>query len=275
MRLKPKNQSGFTLIEVTIILLVLVILSMIMLPQMGNFNRLARFVKAKEDLIAVCATAKKMLDEVMLSTFYRDPNGDDHEVAPDKPIGLLVGPGALPAEGSVGQGDNYVAVGDAWRTDPTDVPSSYCLEVITDRGSIQVRFACDYLANHLQRNNPFGTSSGGTRYKNVFDNLDQSDHHPSLHNTMVGGIFGWRGPYLDALSPDPWGNRYMVNSFALFAPPEGDAADIFSSAVVCYSTGPDLGIDTEFNQPQDNDDEAGWETGGDDLAVILSAFGPF
>jgi len=44
------NDRGFTLVEVTIILLVLVILSGIMLPQLGNFNRLARYVKVKEDL---------------------------------------------------------------------------------------------------------------------------------------------------------------------------------------------------------------------------------
>ncbi len=51
--------------------------------------------------------------------------------------------------------------------------------------------------------------------------------------------------------------------------------EIYSSAVVCYSSGPDLGVDTAFNQPQDGDDAAGWATGGDDLAVILSALGPF
>ncbi len=243
------------------------LLSMIMLPQMGNFTRLARYVKAKEDLIAICASAKKMLDEVMLGTFYKDPGGDDHEEAPETPVGLLVGPGALPQPGAVGDGDGAVAVGDAWRE--TSIPSGAgCLEISTDSGDINnVQFACDYLANHLQRNNPEGTSNSGERYKNVFDNLDQSRHHPSLHNTMVGGFFGWRGPYLDALTPDPWGNRYAINSFALFAPPASDGDDIFSSAVVCYSTGPDLGIDTEFNQPQDNDDEAGWETGGDDIAV--------
>ena len=44
------REGGFTLVEVTIILLVLVILSTIMLPQLGNFNRLARRVKVSEDV---------------------------------------------------------------------------------------------------------------------------------------------------------------------------------------------------------------------------------
>ena len=68
-----QEERGFTLVEVTIILLVLVILSAIMLPQMGNFNRLARFVKVKEDLGAICSVLKVMLDDVGESAFYEDP----------------------------------------------------------------------------------------------------------------------------------------------------------------------------------------------------------
>jgi len=70
MRLNKNSQKGFTLVEVTIILLVLVILATIMLPQLGNFNRLARFVKVREDVGAICSVMKKMLDEVMLGTVY-------------------------------------------------------------------------------------------------------------------------------------------------------------------------------------------------------------
>ena len=44
------------------ILLVLVTLSMIMLPQLGNFNWLARYVVVKEDVAALCAPLKKFLD---------------------------------------------------------------------------------------------------------------------------------------------------------------------------------------------------------------------
>ena len=61
---KMKRESGFTLVEVTIILLVLVILGTILLPQLGNYNRLARFVKVREDVGALCSVVKKMLDEV-------------------------------------------------------------------------------------------------------------------------------------------------------------------------------------------------------------------
>ncbi len=70
---RAKDGRGFTLIELTIILLVLVILSMIMLPQMGNFNRLARFVKVTEDLVVLCSQMKKMLDETFENAFWMDP----------------------------------------------------------------------------------------------------------------------------------------------------------------------------------------------------------
>ena len=85
---------GFTLVEVTNTLLVLTTLRRIMLPQMGNFNRLARFTKAREDL-ALCAVAKTMLDAVWRSTFYDDPAGDCWAQNPAFPVGLLVGAGPL------------------------------------------------------------------------------------------------------------------------------------------------------------------------------------
>ena len=277
MRLNHNRQDGFTLIEVTIILLVLVILSTIMLPQLGNFNRLAHFVKAKEDLTSICASAKKMLDEVMLGAFYKDPNGEDHEKGPEFPIGLLVGPGAVPKAGTV-DAQSMGVLGRGWLTKAGDIPKMNCFTAMADDNqpvNIQVTFGCDYLFNHLQRNDPMGPWIG-TRYKNAFEDVDPNGNHPGLHNALVGGIFGWRGPYFDNLTPDPWGNRYMINSFGLYADPRSDGNGIFSTAVVCYSTGPDLGTDTVFNQPQNPlTGDTGWETGGDDLAVILSSYGPF
>jgi type II secretory pathway pseudopilin PulG len=53
------GQKGFTLVEVTIILLVLVILSTILLPNLGGCNRLARFARVKEDLGALCSSMQR------------------------------------------------------------------------------------------------------------------------------------------------------------------------------------------------------------------------
>ncbi len=252
---RAARQDGFTLVEVTIILLVLVILSTIMLPQLGNFNRLARFVKVKEDLGALCATMKKFLDEVMVPGPFEQPGGG--VAAPQWPIGLLVGPGSVPAiTPSV---DHKTVFGD-WSAPAPGVFGTLTIE--TDiYGIEQADFKTDRLENHLQRNDPFGYggSSVWDRYKNVIDD-------PS-----VGAFFGWRGPYFNEITSDPWGTRYAVNTFGLHYSDSGYA---FSSAVVCYSAGPNKSADTGMNQPA-GEEPFGWVTGGDDLIATLSAMGPF
>jgi type II secretory pathway pseudopilin PulG len=253
--LRARREDGFTLVEVTIILLVLVILSTIMLPQLGNFNRLARYVKVKEDLGALCASFKKFLDEVMVNGPFEQPGGG--VAPPEWPIGLLVGPGSAPAiNPSV---DHKTEFGD-WSSDaPDDVGT---ISVETDvRGFQVVDFMTDRLENHLQRNDPmgYGGSSYWDRYKNVIDD-------PS-----VGAFFGWRGPYFDQITSDPWGTRYAINTFGLHY---SDRGYHFSSAVVCYSAGPNKAADSGFNQPM-GEDPFGWVTGGDDMIAILTAMGPF
>ncbi len=257
MKLSLRRQDGFTLVEVTIILLVLVILSTIMLPQLGNYNRLARFVKFKEDLTVLCSSVKKMLDEVQRNALYLNPGNLE------QPIGLLVGPGSTPKRGSL---DDGIVFGGHWRRQV----GNYFAEHYDTGGIGEQRFYVDRLENHLQQNDPGGDDLG-TQYPDPIN-------HPELGSMF----FGWRGPYFDKISTDPWMNRYAVNSFALYANPRGnalweDGQRIFTSAVVCYSAGPDSGIDTFFNQTLADDDEDGlwgWMTGGDDIAVVLSAGGP-
>ena len=186
----------------------------------------------------------------MLGAFYGAPRERE------RPVGLLAGPGAIPRDGVVGDSD--------WRRELFGTFS-----LATDQGSAWVEFVVDTFGHHLQQNRPLGEHGPGRGYKNQLEDGRANG---------VGAFFGWRGPYLDAFTPDPWGNRYMANTFALYRPGDLDDNDLFSSAVVCYSTGPDLGVDTVFNQPMndaDGDGVFGWVTGGDDLAVVLSAAGPF
>jgi len=251
---RSARQDGFTLVEVTIILLVLVILSTIMLPQLGNFNRLARFVKVKEDLGAICATMKKFLDEVMVPGPFEMPGGGTK--APEWPVGLLVGPGSAPASNpSV---DHKTSAGD-WGLDAPQGGGALVVESDI-RGVESVDFLVDRMGNHLQRNDPaFNGPTVYGRYKNALDD-------PS-----VGAFFGWRGPYFNEITSDPWGTRYAVNTFGLHYSENGYT---FSSAVVCYSAGPNKAADTGINQPA-SEAPWGWITGGDDLVAVLSSMGPF
>ena len=263
MRLTHKNQGGFTLVEVTIILIVLVILSMIILPQMGNFNRLARKVKVNEDLQAICTVMKKMLDEVMLGTFYKQPR--DRE----GPVGLLVGPGDIPVAGANNQpncnGDGRCQGGELhWRL-PVGQGSK---EMDTDDGNATVRFEVRPLSEHLMENDPSGYGDRrNPGYKNPLDDPQR---------WAAGAFSGWRGSYLTELTTDPWNNRYAVNTFALYKPPDQRPRSIFTSAVVCCSAGPDGGVDTGINQPindNDGDSHYGWRFIDDDQGVMLSAGG--
>ena len=273
-----RDKRGFTLIEVTIILLVLVTLGMIILPQLGNFNLMARKVKVKEDLGALCASFKVFLDQVQLSGPYLYPGGGFEQ--PRDPVGLLVGPGEPPHDtGRVIHTDVHTPF--PWNSAPSaHTGLGYQLAVATDVSRTVVNFAVDRLENHLQLNGPYSRTLVGdstARYVNTLENPG-----------MAGDFFGWRGPYFDLITPDPWGTRYAINTFALHKPHNayvvpatsltnkghgGRRGDIFSTAVVCYSAGADRYAHTAFNQPM-NVWPFGWTTGGDDIAVVLSSMGP-
>ncbi len=247
-------QRGFTLVEVTIILLVLVILGTIMLPQLGNYNRLARYVKVKEDVGALCSSMKKMLDEVMDNAFWGDP------VTQSVAIGLLFTDGAVPALDA-----SLVAATDVNWLLPS-VGASLAPQVTTDYPS-QVTppggsFVADRFANHLLVNDPLG--GGGEHYKD-------------LTNLAFGQwAFGWHGPYFNELTSDPWGDRYMSNVFALHS----HAGNVYTSAVIALSAGPNQRVDTAFDMyyrsiTKGGNPGPGFAVGGDDIVCVLSAGGPF
>ncbi len=243
MRDRLVAQRGFTLVEVSIILLTLTILSSIMLPQLGNYNRLARYVRVKEDLGALCSVLKMMLDDVGEGAFYVDA-GPDHPPNREVPVGLLVGVGDIPLYGTARDGED-------WRRPFSDEFGEH-----TDGGNLAPWFWVDTLGNHLISNTPL--DSGERRWRG-----------PLEMRRGFQSLFAWRGPYIaDKITPDPWGNRYMANVFALYNPPGAGPHDRYASAVVCYSAGPDSAIDTDFNQPH------GWTTGDDDITALLNAGGP-
>jgi len=136
------SERGFTLVEVTIILLVLVILSTIMLPQIGGYNRLARFVRVKEDVGALCSVIKAMLDDVGEGAIFEEA-GYDHPPVRTWATGLLLGEGDKPS-GPDGDSDGR----SKWRLDFFDM-----FDVETATGE-EISFQVDMLGNHLIANTP-------------------------------------------------------------------------------------------------------------------------
>ena len=229
------DERGFTLVEVTIILLVLVILSAIMLPQMGNFNRLARFVKVKEDLGVICSVAEDDARRRRREHLVRGPRllGS---------AGPLVG--GRPAGGQRGHPD-HLAAGSAenWTLPYLEA----IFNEYTDGGGLKVMFNVDTLDNHLISNTPVGDA--GNRWRTA-------DRHGSTASTPcsrgaapTSATRSVRIPGVTATPPTclPCTTR-----------PRADRSTSSASAVVCFSAGPDAHVDTDFNQP------FGWETGDDD-----------
>ena len=257
-----RNEVGFTLVEVTVILMVLVILSAILLVQIGGFNRLARYAKVKEDVGVICTAVAAYLNDIGESSFWNHGNRDPDTPDRSWPVGLLFGDGDIPDLNHTGSVTN----GELWR----GVSNEY-FSVESDFRYETFRFTIDTLANHLIHNTPQNETDQGARTPaNMVDGDSSSTIRGGLRFDPPSGqgfnsMFAWRGPYLsDAVDPDPWGNRYMVNVFALYHP-QGDDSDGFASAVVCYSAGADEEVDTNFNQP------AGWTTGDDDYAALVTA----
>lgn len=247
-----RPEDGFTLVETTIIVLILVILAGILLAQLGNYNRLSRKAAAKADLKAICSTMEKFRHESRHRLPYRDPRPRGPR---NEPIGLLVGPGRIPDPGSAGDGTCFGCNAPSeghWRHAP-----GATFQQRNDRDTRTITFHVGLMQDHWRHNSP-----GVSTYPNPIED-------PYLSNYGRG----WRGPYLNELRSDPWGNRYMINTFSLLRTGySGKKHGKFTSATVCYSAGPNGLIDTIFNQPgndADGDGNRGWVFGGDDLGVIL------
>ncbi len=286
-------QDGFTLVEVATILLALGVMAGMLVPSIGQFNSLARRVRLSEDLGVLCTALKMMLDDVGESAFWGSygrsyqtgyavsgygatsggqsspgmanaystgvsyNSGGSYQAA-----GLLVGNGDIPAS-AIGATQWQLQRGATFIAD-TDAYYQVGLSFVVDG------FA-DQLIHHGVVTTSDAIDAGGYGYSGPH-NLGR---YPGTVDSM--DMFHWRGPYIaDRINADPWGNRYMANVFALHLPPATlynthaywrRHQPFFSSAVVCYSAGPNEQIETAFDQPW------GWYTGGDDQTAVLAGVG--
>jgi len=263
------TQRGFTLVEVSIILFVLVILSSILLVNIGDFGRAARYARVMEDVGALCSAMSQMLSDTGEAAFWewggRGDGGDGSDSPNRDTVGMLIGDGDTPDMNWGGLADDgwkwQLPYGD-WFSEPRDLSGT------------EEWFRVDTFANHLINNTPLSDSANAYRTPSDMVSGANSGRVPGgLLFDSVGGQgfnsrFAWRGPYInDSIEPDPWGNRYMANVFGLYSPGGAMDGDGFGTAVVCYSAGPDEEVDTAFNQPH------GWVTGDDDITAVVSAGG--
>lgn len=266
---QPAQADGFTLVEVSIIVMALAILSAILLPQIGVFLRDARLARAREDVAAIGVSMMQMLKDTGESSFYTEPQGNWR--SPERfrdgrvqPVGLLIGDGDTPdAE------EQW-----SWREPFGGAVSN----ASTDFAHVRVSAGLvDSFANHLIQNDPAnldtsaGTGPDWRRYRTPAD-MVSGDHSAGVPRGLqfdsasgqgFNSEFAWRGPYLDAVRPDPWGNRYMANVLWLTMPQGSDSAG-FIRPVIVVSAGPDEEIDTPFEAI------GGFIVGDDDIAYPVA-----
>ena len=229
-----KSEHGMSLVEATIILMVLAVLTSVLAPSIGDYVNDARQVKAKEDLEALGLSVARLVRDTGLPFPVRVAGAAPSKASTNR-VDLLVSEGQLPTI-TAGTGVAAAAAG-------------YLIEnpiEWTDAVGTEVELATDHLVTNA---NAYTTvvfpASGGPR--------------PGL---------GWRGGYLSNLTgPDPWGVRYACatvwlnpSSDVVVAANRGTNNDTF-----CLSAGADGNVDTDIESTVNG----GVIVGGDDAIYVI------
>ena len=240
-----RAEAGISLVETTLILMVLAVLTAVLAPAIGGSMQDATRSAAKADVEVIGTALGRMLNDVGESWVLRDGNGATATSPPLRDaatrVNLLVSGGAGPADIVP-----TVGVGRSIGSPDWDAP--------VDNGSVQL---LDY---YLVTNTPSNVVANAFRSAanmSVLTNFDP-DSGAQFHSE-----FAWRGSYLPGpIDVDPWGARYAVNveflAKALGAGPSGHVNDVF-----VITAGPDGEIQTRF-------DTDGTTAGGDDVIFIVA-----
>lgn len=235
-----RKNSGFTLVEVTIILLVLIILSAILLPVVERFIDIAKLVRVKEDVGAIAAVVE--LWKVDNCTTWFHVNGASNAYTDSNRVDMLIGDGDIP--GTIfppGSADDF------WS-------KPYGLVRYVDR-----------IENQLALGDPFFPD----------DNSAATAPYP-INMTPNPFACGFRGAYISTpIFADPWGNRYMIN--VAWLGPRGSSrvfgtccqSEFGNYDVFVLSAGPNETVETEF-QYGTPPVPAGVLAGGDDAIAVIS-----
>lgn len=113
-------------------------------------------------------------------------------------------------------------------------------------------------------NNPVDSDGNNKWLTTAADKVGELENHliknaPGGNKYPTTGRFHWKGPYLEKVTEDPWGNRYLVNI------KNANPADSAPKVVYAISCGANGKCETDPNAAADS----GPVAGGDDIAVRL------
>lgn len=226
------RKRHWSLIELTIILVVLSILCAILAPVLDRYIRNAKIIRAREDVQAIGCCIWMFIEDTANSFFMVDAGGQGPDpvrehLGGDAPnqiantVELLVGDGDVP--------EPHPGLANLWST-PIGVAAGFNVE---------------FLAAHLVFNAP------GYRTPTDLTNAG-GDMFARSESGGFNSEFAWRGPYITPpIDPDPWGNRYAANVEFLDAVANSDNTQVaidgqggWEGDCVVMSAGPDEEIDT-------------------------------
>jgi type II secretory pathway pseudopilin PulG len=229
-----KSERGMSLVEATIILMVLAILTSVLAPSIGDYVNDARQVKAKEDLEALGLSVARLVRDTGLPFPVRTAGAAPSKASTNR-VDLLVSEGQLPTI-TAGTGVAASAAG-------------YLIQNAVEWNDVvgaEIELASDHLI----------TNANG--YTTVT--------FPAPAGPVPG--LGWRGGYLSNLTgPDPWGVRYACatvwlnpGSDVTVAANKGTNNDAF-----CLSAGQDGNVDTDIESSANG----GVVVAGDDAVYVI------
>ena len=227
-----RSERGMSLVEATIILMVLAVLTSVLAPTLGDYVNDARQTKAKEDVEALGTAIVRMLRDTG-KPFPQEVVGTNY--ASENRVDLLVSEGAAPsATAGTGTALNSTA-------------GQYLVEVAIDWDDAigdGIELATDHLV----------TNAAG--YTGV--------SFPATGGPRPG--LGWRGGYLSTTTgPDPWGNRYGCTTVWMNPGSDNSGAGKGTNKdAFCLTPGSDGHVDTDMDG-----NNTGVAVGGDDLIFVM------
>ncbi len=264
---KLNNQRGFTLVEVSILLTVVVILSATIAPVMSGAVASARLSAARTEMAAISSALRAFLDDIgCVFVPQNQGDGETRSSRGGRARGdtLVIAPmQSAPVQPPSSAGSNsraFSAALGASACSAENVCTGDAVEILISAGDIPALGPegddfwvdppdgewVDFLEYYLISNTP--GDDAGRRFPTLEDCGD-------LITDLFSGVRAWQGAYLNVGAGDPWGNRYAISTHLLTQTTGED--------VVILSAGPDQEIDSQFYMD-------GFVPGDDDLALIFS-----
>jgi type II secretory pathway pseudopilin PulG len=242
-RPRYSDERGLSLVEATIILMVMATLTAIIAPSVRGSIREAQEATAKEDTAAISGALARMLTDVGEAWFVR--NGAR--------TGTATNQGA-PSHGANTRVDLMVSAGATPTLTATARVSGTDWDDTIDNAAIQT------MENYLVLNTPGGSSANA--YRTGASNTGTGNFDPDS-GAGFNAPYAWRGAYLTGpIGSDPWGNRYMAN-VEFLARTQGTTGSGSAKDVIVLSAGANKRTDTVFEID-------GTTMGVDDIGALVS-----